>query len=115
MRHALAGLRAVPVLGVRRDERDDAGLEIALVTLGRDDPVAFGHQEDLVRRVNVPAVPRAVLEMDFGKTQVFAVLAADRRDGLHVTGEDLGDAPRALLLVELDDPHGPMVARLVQT
>src|SRR5438874_2580021 len=95
----------MPVPRVRGDERDIAGREVVLLAVAREDPLAFRHHEDLIGRVNVPAVARAVLERDLGDAQVLADLAADRGLRLHVAGEDLRVAPGPAARRETDDAH----------
>src|SRR5439155_24574141 len=79
----------MPVPRVRGDERDIAGREVVLLAVAREDPLAFRHHEDLIGRVNVSAVARAVLERDLGDAQVIDDLAAYCGLRLNVDGEDL--------------------------
>src|SRR6266550_318100 len=78
-------------------------------------PVPSGAHQDLIRRVRVPAVARARLEMDLGESEISAVLASDGRERVDLAGEDVGDAPRGPSHLGLDDPHAGMVARIGQT
>ena len=112
MGHALPGLRAMPVLGVRRDERDDAGGQVVLLGLGRDDAVAFGHEKDLIGRMHVPAVAGAVLEVDLRQTKVLAVLPTDGGECVDLPREDLGDALGPLFTVRFQHPHASIVAQV---
>ena len=115
MGHVLTRLGPVPVPRVLGDEYDHARGEVVLLTVGGDEPVAFGAHEDLIGRVRVPAVTRARLEMDLREPKIGTVLASDSRKGLDIAGEDLGDAPGRLPHLGLDHPHARMVARVGQT
>ena len=105
MGHVLPRLRAVPVLRVRGNEDDDTGREVVLLALARDRPLALGDEKDLIGRVHVPAVARAVPEEHLGEPQVLAVLAADRGERLDVAGEDLRDAAGPISRIDLYHSH----------
>ncbi len=115
MRHVLSWLGPMPVPRALRDEHDDAGAEVVLLVVGRDEPVAFGAYEDLIGRVCVPAVAGTRFEMDLREAKIGTVLASHRGERIHVAGEDLGDAPGGLPHLRADHPHARMVARVGQT
>jgi len=79
-----------------RDVYDIADPDLTLLVLGRDDPVARRHDEDLVGRVRVQLVPGTVTKGMFGQAQI-ASLVADHRLGVDRADEDVGRVPRPLV------------------
>src|SRR5439155_21726422 len=84
--HVLSGLGAVPVPSVLRDQHDHSRSEIVLLGVCGNDPVAVGAHQDLIRRVRVPAVAGAGLEMDLGESKIVAVFASDYCERVHLVG-----------------------------
>src|SRR5512133_418209 len=110
VRHVASRLRTVPVLGVRRDERDVAGYDRPLLALVGHDPLTFGDHEDLVARVHMPLVRRAVPEVHLGQPQVAADVVPHR--GLHVdvATEDRIRGTLTPGVVDVNDPHASIVS-----
>ena len=77
MRHVHPGLRPVPVALAGRDVRDVTGPHRALLVLRGNDPLALGHDEDLIGRVRMELVPRAVPEGVLVQPEVAGLLADD--------------------------------------
>jgi len=80
-----------------------------LLVLGRDDALARGHDEDLVRRVGVELVPGAVAKGVFVQVEVTRLVADDRL-GVHRAEEDVAGVPDALLGGQPFDAHGSRLA-----
>ena len=64
MGHVLSGLGPVPMSRFLRDQGDHAGREIVLLGVGGDEPIALCADENLIRRVRVPAIARAGLHFE---------------------------------------------------
>ena len=90
-------------------------IDVMLLGVGGNDPFAFGAHKDLIRRVRVPTVAGAGLEMDLGESKIGAVLASDHCERVDLAGENVGDASRGLSHLGRDHPHTVMVARVGQT
>ena len=115
MSHVLAGLGPVPVTRVCWNEHDHARRQVIPLGVGRDDPVALRAHQDLIGRVEVPAIARAGFEVDLGDAKILTVLTPDSREAVHVARKDVGDASRRFPLVRFDHSHAWMVARVGQT
>ena len=104
MRHVHPRLRAVPVALPGGDVCDVTRPHRALLVLGGDDPLARGHDEDLIGRMGMQLVPRPVAEGVLVQPEVAGLLADDRL-GVHVSDEDVTRVPLPLLGRRPFDPH----------
>ena len=99
----------MPVALAGRDVRDVAGPHRALLVLSRDHPLARGDDEDLIGRVRMELVPRAVPEGDLVQPEVAGLFADDGLQ-IHIADEDVARAPLALLGRRPFDPHARSLA-----
>src|SRR5687768_16991303 len=101
----------MPMLRVRRDERDVARRHLMALVVGRDQTLALGDDQDLIGRVLVRLVDGTVLEVHLREAQVAALLA---HGGLVV---DLSDEYRVLrpLASGLGHPYDAHPSILAQT
>src|SRR6266704_799719 len=104
VRHVASRLRAVPVLRVRWYEGDIARAHGTLLRLVGHGALTLGDDEDLIARVHVPLVRRAVLEVHLGEPEILARVLAHRGLVIDVAAED---RIRAALATRHRDPFHP--------
>ena len=108
MGHVLPRAGAVPVALAGGDEREVAGRDLVLLALGRDDPLARGDEEHLIRLVGVELVPRAVSEGDLVEPERRARLT-ERILRLDLADEDLAGVRLPSGGPDPNDAHAQMM------